>query len=342
MGHRANLVVVTAGGVELYYSHWRANLLDRDLFWGPEHATRLARAQRSALEGATWLDEVWAEGGAVLDHVHRVLLWYGGEDIELEIPRRRLVLHLMRACWEGWDVRWAGEGIVDLVRYLGLPDDLVLLERATEPRSEPLDLSPPAMPDAANCVMTIVDQGSYRVLPLEEDPRYWLELGPAFLPALRRAPGLERLDWSEWSSAFPLGGLHVDFDRGAAGFWLAPVAADAAARSRRALPGLACEFWRDAYERHLELAGGRLSLPRDDPSRHLEAVRTGLLADDHDRSIVMQTSIAALEREGASTSDVNPFALRDDPVELSLALRNELLNRAVAQWEHRRRSSHGT
>src|SRR6187431_409034 len=46
VGQRANLVVVTAQGVELYYTHWGANVLDRELFWGPVHATAFARAQR--------------------------------------------------------------------------------------------------------------------------------------------------------------------------------------------------------------------------------------------------------------------------------------------------------
>jgi hypothetical protein len=44
MGQGANLVILEHGweGPErhLYYTHWRANTLGCDLFWGPEHARR--------------------------------------------------------------------------------------------------------------------------------------------------------------------------------------------------------------------------------------------------------------------------------------------------------------
>lgn len=64
MGQRANLIVRTTERDELYYSHWRANTLDSDLFWGPEAATAFARAQRSVAEGAEWLDEIWVSATA--------------------------------------------------------------------------------------------------------------------------------------------------------------------------------------------------------------------------------------------------------------------------------------
>ena len=66
MGHRANLIVVQYGKYELFYSHWAANTLTHDLFWSPEFATAFIRMQRKVDE-SYWLDEVWAEGGAVAD-----------------------------------------------------------------------------------------------------------------------------------------------------------------------------------------------------------------------------------------------------------------------------------
>jgi hypothetical protein len=63
MGQRANLVIVRPDGYELFYSHWCANTLPRDLFWGPEHAERFIRMQRPAGHDE-WLDTIWAEGGA--------------------------------------------------------------------------------------------------------------------------------------------------------------------------------------------------------------------------------------------------------------------------------------
>jgi hypothetical protein len=81
VGQRANLLIVGADGYELFYTHWRANTLDADLFFGPDPALAFIRSQRSTAEGAEWLDETWAEGGAVLAPTRRELLWFGGEDV---------------------------------------------------------------------------------------------------------------------------------------------------------------------------------------------------------------------------------------------------------------------
>ena len=66
MGHRANLIIVENETYTLYYSHWCVNTITRDPFWGPDHAIRFFRAQREVDESG-WLDDVRAEGGAVID-----------------------------------------------------------------------------------------------------------------------------------------------------------------------------------------------------------------------------------------------------------------------------------
>lgn len=77
MGQRANLILVEGREYQLFYSHWCANTLPRDLFWGPEHAVAFIRIQR-AVDDSGWLDEVWAEGGAVVDLDRKHFLLYGG------------------------------------------------------------------------------------------------------------------------------------------------------------------------------------------------------------------------------------------------------------------------
>src|SRR5437868_3224543 len=100
MGQRANLVIVESGGYSLFYSHWRANTLARDLFWGQSYAEAFIRAQQRVNDGS-WLNDVWAEGGVVLDHDARTLLFFGGEDIYYEVPLRRVYLRLMQIVWSG-------------------------------------------------------------------------------------------------------------------------------------------------------------------------------------------------------------------------------------------------
>lgn len=47
MGQRPNLILVEGREYRLFYSHWCANTLPRDLFWGPEHAAAFIRIQRA-------------------------------------------------------------------------------------------------------------------------------------------------------------------------------------------------------------------------------------------------------------------------------------------------------
>ena len=65
MGHRANLVIVTETGYELYYDHWIANTLPFQVFWGLEHALKLIRLQAQR-EPDQWTNPVYAEGGVLI------------------------------------------------------------------------------------------------------------------------------------------------------------------------------------------------------------------------------------------------------------------------------------
>jgi hypothetical protein len=78
---------------QLFYSHWCANTLPRDLFWGPNHAAAFIRIQRAVDEDTGWLDEVWAEGGALLDFDRKWAL----RDDRLELYKEKRVILLDRA-----------------------------------------------------------------------------------------------------------------------------------------------------------------------------------------------------------------------------------------------------
>jgi len=89
MGQRANLIIVSNGSAEIYYTHHRATTLDKDLFWGPDYVKGFIRAQQPVLDRSL-LDEIWAEGGAVMDLDKRHLLWFGVEFLTGRVPLRRL------------------------------------------------------------------------------------------------------------------------------------------------------------------------------------------------------------------------------------------------------------
>ncbi|MBC8059312.1 MAG: hypothetical protein H7Y18_01450 [Clostridiaceae bacterium] len=88
MGQRANLIIVKKDSYDLYYSHWCANTLPRDIFWGPEHAINFIQLQVKKDIDDWWLDDIWAEGGVIVDIEKKILLMYGGENILFDIPLR--------------------------------------------------------------------------------------------------------------------------------------------------------------------------------------------------------------------------------------------------------------
>lgn len=169
MGQRATLFVVAEAGTELYYSHWRANTLDRDLFWGPEVATAFARAQRSEAEGASLLDDVWCEGAAVVDHTMRTLLWFGGEGTCYSVPRRRLYCRMMRFFWPGWTILWAYEGSADIADYLGIPQDRVCRADYHQSENLPAVLDTPENPGWSSTMISIRQEGRTRFLATTSD-----------------------------------------------------------------------------------------------------------------------------------------------------------------------------
>ena len=63
-GSSGQLSLAGPQGSRLFYSHWAAKNVETDLFWGAEQAERFILAQTPCQE---WLDDVWCEGGAVLD-----------------------------------------------------------------------------------------------------------------------------------------------------------------------------------------------------------------------------------------------------------------------------------
>lgn len=270
MGQRANLWLRTGEGDSLFYTHHRANALDAELFWGPDAAMRFARALPRA-EG--WLDEVWAEGGAVIDAVERVLLWFGGEDVLLDVPLRRVCLGVMRELWPGWEIRWAHDHVLDLVRYVG--GDVSGLLREDEPTGEVvLSVQRPEWADTA-LSMRCAD-GTWKLHALAASPEL-LFAGPALAEALARAPLPDTLAWR--TETFPFGGAHVDEAARRVDAWAARPVADGERRLRDAWPGWDARWHRDRFEAVAERVGRRLTLPHASEADHVALLR-GLVGAD--------------------------------------------------------------
>jgi hypothetical protein len=327
MGQRANLIVVENGAYELYYSHWCANTLPRDLFWGPDHALSFVRIQRRVDESG-WLDEVWAEGGAVVDLDRRLLLLYGGEDLNYEVPIRRLYLALLRAVWEPWTVRWAHEGIAEIAEYVGYPRSRVLVEpKEVDTLSS---IAPPKDPKWTEIVMSFVgDDGATKLFPLAEGVKSYLLRGSVLADLARRTKGMAELDVAATGAEFPRGGFHVNARERTVDFWCAAEWADAPARVAAVWPGWEARWQRDRFEAQLDLCGARLRFPY--LSRETLEARIGemLLHEPSASPVDGLLMFADLERREGKEVEINEYALRDDRLGLSGSERARILDRAL-------------
>lgn len=81
MGHRANFVVVDGDGDgwRLHFDRWAGIYMCGLLAGGPAAATRRVAALETRDRATGWYDDAWAEGGAVIDHVSRQLIFFGSD-----------------------------------------------------------------------------------------------------------------------------------------------------------------------------------------------------------------------------------------------------------------------
>jgi hypothetical protein len=329
MGHRANLVLVEGAGYQLFYSHWCAIRLTTDLFWGPEHAVKFVRMQRPVDRETGWQDDVFAEGGAVVDLNRKHLLFFGGEDVLSDVPLRRAYLELLARTWPGWTVEWACEGIADLAAYVGRPRESVLNSREYDASSG--RLQPPRDEHKRHTRLVgsaRLPDGTVRLYPLLGDITYYLACGEKLVDAVGPTTGLPRLSLQDWTSSFPGGGFHLDLARRQLGFWKASEAPGIVQRLTSRWPDWDLRWHGDLFESQLEQTDGLLQFPQPDRSGLLDRCRSMLLMEWATSPVDM---IKQQIEEGRSQGHMviaNPAALRDDRLTLGAAERAAIFDRA--------------
>jgi hypothetical protein len=113
MSHRANLVVVEQGRVEVRPDRHGAQSTPNLVLGGPENCVEVMRLFDPGIP----YSPVWCEGLIMADIDHRELLLSGGDyawNIRHSPGLRRAVLPIIASRWPGWTVRWADGGAFDL------------------------------------------------------------------------------------------------------------------------------------------------------------------------------------------------------------------------------------
>ncbi|WGU96326.1 hypothetical protein QJQ58_08845 [Paenibacillus dendritiformis] len=328
MGQRANLIVVRNGSYQLYYSHWCANTLPRDLFWGPEETLAFMESQQPVEE---WLDDRWAEGGAIMDIDHKVLLWYGGEDIMYDVHLRRQLFALMQTLWSGWELRWAKAGIVDMAKYLNYPLEHVRsVEYAADLTSV---IEPEPKGGFIRMISSIVfPDGELRIFPLSGTFDEYVLAGPSSLiQALHPTLGQRQLQVAEWSEEFPDQGFHLDTRRRTLDIWYAGADSDIIAQMRTCWPDWTVTDLADQYEVQSVLTDNAVMFTPTPQSKLITQLQSILLYSASSSPVDSIKLISDyFEKEGKKV-EVNPRALIDHPQEVALTTREEKWEFALSQ-----------
>jgi hypothetical protein len=299
VGQRANFVIVRNGDWRLYYDHWCANRLEVELFWGPRLAAAFIEQLEPLAGRDDWLDDVWCEGGAVLDLDRRALTWFGGEDIGFDVPLRRACLALMKRQWPGWEIRWAAGAVVDLGACVGIPAGK-LIDPDKSTYGEEFELLTD-YPEGNETLLTVRSQGrssAARVFGHEKA----LTLGEPQLAVLLEFPRQPSL---VWTGGMPVSGVHVDVDEKTLHYWRAEPGPSIEEEIRRAWPGWQVRFFWDRFEEHLRVASMDVQLPlRDTADLQREVLGHLRRRCSHAASNPVR---GLIQRLGAKDAKINPW-----------------------------------
>ena len=149
------------------------------------------------------MNDVWCEGGAVLDYDAHELLIFGGEDVLFDIYQRAIWLRLMSPLWPGWTIRWAARGILDLVAKVDLPPEALLARKP--PGFKAPELRPTTL-EKSSCFTLVTIYPTH--CTIRARPFFWRDRtcspgvkrlnSPPFIDAIPPSAGLE-IDPQGWS-----------------------------------------------------------------------------------------------------------------------------------------------
>ncbi|MFB7336078.1 hypothetical protein ACFC00_31360 [Streptomyces adustus] len=295
MGARAQYVVVENGAWQRYFSHWGAGRVADDLMPGPGAATRCFRANR---EIDKWLDDVWCEGAALIDHDRRILLWFAFADSWTDHLAARAVL---ARTWLGWDVRFAHDGVGDLTHHLGLGRGLTRVPGWFE-TFEPSGFAATEYAEPWSVVSLRLPDGSVRAWGSDWEPIEHLAAGPGLIDLLAVLPATPAL------TDMPYGGVHFDPQARTVSLWAVQTVAGI---HNWPLPGWedwVLDFRGDDHTRQAGLLPADFPFPQPSLAAALRRLSDGLGTPPPDHTELLARAAAVPGPEGTAPV-VTPAAL---------------------------------
>jgi hypothetical protein len=218
------------------------------LIAGPDMAERYILAQEV---GKFWTDELWADGGLVLDLAERRLLFFG-EELMTTMNERRAMFEVLAITWPGYSISWTYDATAEIAAYVDA--SFPMRDKPSRPELKLAD-------DTAHMhhLVTVVgDDGALRAWPL-----WWGSSaawhGPQLLSMLP-GPGQHALELG----MLPESGIHVDVADKTLGLWLTNPVPGLFRWLAQLWPGWRIEQWDDRYEEHLLRCGPSITAPELD------------------------------------------------------------------------------
>jgi hypothetical protein len=295
MGARAQYVVVENGAWQRYYSHWAANRVVDDLLPGPVAATRCFRANQEIDE---WLDDVWCEGAALVDHDRRILLWFAFADSWADHIAARAVLD---RTWPGWDVRFAHDGMGDLTHHLGLDRYLTRAPGWFE-TFEPSGFAGTEYTEPSSVVSLRLPDGSVRAWGSDWESMDHLAGGPGLIDLIAASPPTPAL------TAMPYGGVHFDPQAHTVSLWAVQTVVGIHNWPLPRWETWSLDFRGDDHTQQARLLPSDFRLPQPPLTAALRRLSDGLGTPPPDNGPLLADAAAVRGPEG-TVPVVNPAAL---------------------------------
>ncbi|WP_432824466.1 hypothetical protein [Dactylosporangium sp. CA-092794] len=267
MGSRVNYVVVRDGGSTVYAQGGGAGeSIDYSFAAGPEVVLRWL-AHLGDFAGGRWFNDVMCEGGVLIDADRRVLLLFN--TLYNSVPYRAAMLQAYAATWPGWAIRWAYDGIADLMAYVGIDPAGARDDRRPE-RTGRNEFGPD---DRVAAVVSIRGAGGrVRLYGLNPDAAWqrWC-MGPDLVEWVAAGPELPAS-----TATVPTAGMDLDPATRRAGLWTVEPLHGLRQRWAELWPGWTLEFWGADMSRQAVHDPDRLY---DSVAPHVIAHCRGMLAE---------------------------------------------------------------
>ncbi|MEV6394368.1 hypothetical protein AB0M39_06215 [Streptomyces sp. NPDC051907] len=258
MAERARYAILRDGVWRQHYNRWGGPYLAVDVLEGPDGFSRFAAAHEQ-VGMRDWMDDVQCEAAAVVDHDARVLLLFTWHLEDWD--EREALFSMLAGAWPGWQVRWAYDGLEDVVAYAGVERGLVRSDLALRGGYAPLQPADPDEPDVTLAVTVAYRDGTRGHLVAGENVQDVLGHGPRVVSYLlpdTRARAAPRI---------PYGGVHIDVPARVVAAWTWGNFYGGAARGRPpGWEGWEWTCWHGAYDRHAQACAGALRFPEPDPA----------------------------------------------------------------------------